>query len=255
MKIESLQNARVKKILNLQQKSKLRKQEGLFVIEGKREVERAILSGYDAVELWVTAQQQLPNLNHNAEVVYCSTNVFNKIVYRDGASQICGVFKSKNISLETTVLPKNALVIVLENIEKPGNIGAVLRTCNALGADAVLLADCPSDLYNPNLIRNSLGGFFNLQIVENSSAEIISFLKEKEFQIITTHLKASTNYLNIDYTKPSALVFGSEAKGVSEQWVKSTSKNVIIEMNGVVDSLNISVAAAIILAEAVRQRY
>ncbi len=255
MRIESLQNPRVKRILNLQQKAKARKQEGVFVVEGLREVERALLSGFELLEIW--SDKNIPKnlpLPATALVVDCSTPVFEKLTYREAAADVLALFATKETSLEKLKLPANPLIIVLETVEKPGNIGAVLRTANALGAHAVFLCNSVVDVYNPNVIRNSLGGFFNIPIISTSTSKAIAFIKANNISIITTHLKASVDYLQVDYKKPVALIFGSEANGLSQEWVENTSQNVIIEMGGVVDSLNISVAVSIVLAEAVRQR-
>jgi len=255
MHIESLQNARVKRILNLQQKAKLRKQEGVFVVEGRREVERALLSGFIAEEIW-SVSEDLSNLRlpESTLKISCNQAVFDKITYRESAADILAIIKIKSQSVEDLELPQNPLIVVLEAMEKPGNIGAVLRTCNALGADAVFLCDSVVDLYNPNVIRNSLGGFFGIPVISTSSEDVISFLKKHNIEIVTTHLEASIDYLKVDFRKPTAIVLGTEATGLTDLWVKNTSQNVIIEMGGVVDSLNISVAAAIVLSEAVRQR-
>ena len=255
MHIESLQNPRVKRILNLQQKAKLRRQEGVFVVEGRREVERALLSGFVLEEIWLVVGDE-PNLRLPERIhrISCTNAVFEKITYRESAADLLAVFKIKNQILEDLSLSENPLIVVLEAIEKPGNIGAVLRTCNALGADAVLLCDSLVDLYNPNVLRNSLGGFFGIRVISTTSEEAISFLKRNKIEIVTTHLEASIDYLDVDFTNPTAVVLGTEATGLTDLWVKNTSQNAIIEMGGVVDSLNISVAAAIVLSEAVRQR-
>jgi TrmH family RNA methyltransferase len=255
MRIESVHNPRVKRVLNLQQKSKLRRQEGVFVVEGRREVERALVSGFDAEEIWsVLDNLEGLLLSDSVIKISCSQSVFDKITYRESSADILAVFKIKSQQLEDIALPQNPLIVVLEAIEKPGNIGAVLRTCNALGADAVFLCDSLVDLYNPNVIRNSLGGFFGIPIISTTSEKAIAFFKERTIEIVTTHLEASVSYLENDFTKPTAIVLGTEASGLTDVWVKSTSQNVIIEMGGVVDSLNISVAGAIVLSEAIRQR-
>jgi TrmH family RNA methyltransferase len=143
---------------------------------------------------------------------------------------------------------------VVEDVEKPGNLGAILRTCNGLGADAVLVCNPKTDIYNPNIIRNSLGGFFDIPVVVCKNEEAIAFLREKQIQVFSAYLKASIPYHTADYTLPTALVFGSEANGLTDVWVNNTKQNIIVPMHGVVDSLNVSVAVAIVLAEAMRQR-
>lgn len=255
MRIESLQNPRVKRVLLLQQKARERQKQKLFVVEGSREVARALKSGFELEELWSISDNVISSFKiSEKQFISCSSAVFSKITYREHAAEVVAVFKTKTLALSNLILPKNPLLVILEGIEKPGNIGAVLRTCNGLKVDAVIVCDSKVDLFNPNIIRNSLGGFFDTQIAATSSVEAIEYLNEKNISIAATYLKASKNYLDVDYTKSKAIVFGSEANGISDIWVKNTSERIIIEMNGIVDSLNISVATAIVASEAIRQR-
>jgi len=254
--ISSPQNPRVKHLLNVQQKAAFRKAEGVLVVEGGREVERAIASGYTPQEIWMVEGEPIPRFveRHKNIFITCTAQVFSKISYREGAAEIVAVFTIKTHALQDLKLPENPLLVVVEDVEKPGNLGAILRTCNGLGADAVLVCNPKTDIYNPNVIRNSLGGFFDIPVVVCKNEEAIAFLHEKNIQVFSAYLKASIPYHTADYTSPTALVFGSEANGLTDVWVNNTKQNVLIPMHGVVDSLNISVAVAIILAEAVRQR-
>ena len=254
MRIESLQNARVKRLVALQQKRRERNKHRLFVVEGAREVSRALKCNYEIVELWTIDEKVIPTGIQDSAVVTCSPNVFRKISYRNDAAVYVAIFKMKAHPFDSFSLSEAPLIIGLENIEKPGNLGAVLRSANAFGADAVVVCDSGVDIYNPNVIRNSLGGFFDLPIVVCSSEQAISFFEKNNIQIVTTHLAASVNYLQVDYSGPTALIMGAESTGLSNLWLKHTSQNVIINMGGVVDSLNISVAAAVVMSEAARQR-
>jgi TrmH family RNA methyltransferase len=254
--ITSLQNPRVKRLLNLQQKSALRKAEAVFVVEGLREVERAIKSGYVPQELWIEDKSEQPHFSakYQTAIITCNTSVFSKISYRESAAEVVAVFEIKEQLLEKLKLPENPLLVVVEDVEKPGNLGAILRTCNGLGADAVLVCNPQTDIYNPNVIRNSLGAFFDIPVIVCSNDEAIEFLEKKKIQVFSAYLEASIPYHQADFTQPAALVFGSEANGLTDVWVKNTSQNIIVPMHGVVDSLNVSVAVAILLAEAIRQR-
>lgn len=254
--ISSLQNPRVKHVLSLQQKSRQRQKDGLFVVEGRREVERAVRSGYRAKELWSCNSKLISNdfYSDAEELIHCSDQVFEKICYRANNAEVLAILYSQEKSLLDLKVSDESLLVVLEGVEKPGNLGAIMRTCNGLGADAIIVCDTAVDIFNPNVIRNSLGAFFELPIFMASSEEAIGYLTKQNIQICTAHLEAAKEYFQVDYTKASALVFGSEAKGLTEDWVFSTNQNVIIPMNGIVDSLNVSVSVAIILSEAMRQR-
>lgn len=254
--ITSLQNPRVKRLLNLQQKAAARKAEGVFVVEGQREVERAITSGYKPQEIWMIEGQEMQTVfnTFRQAIITCSPQVFNKISYREAAADLVAVFPIKPKVLGDLSLPDNPLLVVVEDVEKPGNLGAILRTCNGLGANAVLVCNPATDIYNPNVIRNSLGAFFDIPVFVCSNEEAIEFLSERKIQAFSAYLEASIPYHLANLRQPTALVFGSEASGLTDIWVQNTSQNVIIPMHGVVDSLNVSVAVAIILAEAVRQR-
>ncbi len=256
LEITSTQNPRVKHVLALQQKSRQRNKEGLFVVEGLREVERAVQAGYQPQELWYSIESEaVLNLAQKADQpIKCSSAVFNKICYRAANADVLATFKIQHIHLSDISLGNNPLLVVLEGVEKPGNLGAILRTCTGLGADAVVVCDTAVDIHNPNVIRNSLGAFFDLPIIEASSADAIAYFKEKGLEICTAHLGASKSYTEVDFTKPCALVFGAEDKGLTDQWVINTNQHIIIPMSGIVDSLNVSVSVAVMLAEAVRQR-
>lgn len=259
--ISSLQNPAIKKLLQLQEKSRTRKKEGLFVIEGLREIRLAIKGGYIIKELYFNAElissEEVKALNHSdkTEVIELSTEVYEKVAYRGSTEGVIAIAQIKDLSLKNVNLQsKNPLILVAEAPEKPGNIGALLRTADAAAVDAVFIANPKTDMFNPNIIRSSVGCVFTNQIATGSTSEIIAFLKERKIAIFGAALQASVPYDEIDYTKASAIVVGTEATGLSEEWLENTTQNIIIPMQGEIDSMNVSVAAGILIFEAKRQR-
>lgn len=256
--ITSLQNPKVKQALSLQ-KSRERKKQGLFLLEGFREFGIAIQSGYHCERVFfdnqtIGAEELLAHGLHEAQLLPVSSAVYTKMAYRESTSGAVAVMRSKTHILNNVKPNKDPLVLVVESIEKPGNLGALLRTADAAGIDAVLVCDPLVDFYNPNVIRSSVGGVFTRQLAACSSAEAIEWLKAHKINILCTHLEAALPYDQCEYTKPTAIVVGSEASGLSKVWPRHSTHNVIIPMRGVVDSMNVSVAAAVVIFEAVRQR-
>ena len=235
--ITSVQNARVKHVVALQQKSSLRREEGLFVVEGQREIEHCIACGYEVVELFKRDENVTPQ-------------VYEKMAYRGSTEGIIAVAKCKDHSLSIL----SPLIIVLERVEKPGNLGAILRTAEAAGVDAVIVCDPLTDLYNPNLIRASIGGVFNVPTAVCTSEECIAFLKANGIKILTAQLQDSYEYYDYDMTQATAIVMGTESTGLTQQWREAADAHIRIPMLGRLDSLNVSVSAAILMYEAVRQR-
>ncbi len=180
--------------------------------------------------------------------------MYGKIAYRSGTEGIIAEMKYKDRRLEDIKLSENPLIVVLESVEKPGNLGAVLRSADASGADAVIICDPLTDLYNPNLIRASIGAIFSRQVAAASSEETISWLKSNNIQILTAQLQDSSLYYDTPMTGPTAIVMGTESTGLTDIWRKAADKHIRIPMLGALDSLNVSVSAAILLYEAVRQR-
>ncbi len=261
--ITSPQNPFIKNIALLGAKARERKAQGLFVAEGLREVELALRSGFEAEALLfdeaVTPFSTIENLMKNAvkqpgEVIAVSTPVFEKIAYRTGVPNVVAVFKMKTWGIEELRLSETPLLLVMESVEKPGNLGAMLRTADAAGVDAVLVCDPHTDIFNPNAIRASLGAIFTVPVVALSTEEAVSFFKKQGIQIFATWLEAAKPLYNCDLTQPLAFVLGAEATGISKYWVENSDERVIIPMAGQVDSLNVSASAAIVLFEAVRQR-
>ena len=241
--ITSKTNPKIKNLVKLQKASE-RREQNRILIEGQREIERAQQCGFKIEQLYVCE----PLLRTVSE------DVFNKIAYREGSDGLLAVAKPKYKSLNEFKPRKDALIIVLETVEKPGNLGAVMRTADAAGVDAVIIADPATDLFNPNAIRASIGCIFSVPVYACSTEECIKWLKENGITICCTYLKASIDYLDADFRKATALVMGTEATGISEAWVEAADQNIIIPMNGIADSLNVSVTTAIVTFEAVRQR-
>ena len=252
-RISSAQNPKVKRLLALQEKSSLRRETGLFVVEGRREIERCVASGFTVDTLFV-CPEIAGDFAAAGKVFTLSRGVYEKVAYRGGTEGVMAEVKARHLSLENLQLPENPLVVVMESVEKPGNLGAVLRTADAAGADAVLVCDPLTDLYNPNLIRASLGAVFSLPVVCCTTPQAIAFLKEWGIRILTAQLQDSKPYYGTEMTAGTALVMGSEALGLGDAWRKAADAHILIPMNGIVDSLNVSVSAAILLYEAVRQR-
>ena len=255
--------------MNLSEKSKLRKRTGLFVVEGYREVMHCLQAGYSAHSIYFNASifdeksqmetaGKIGQLPQNADTRYYSLSkeVYAKVAYREGTEGLIAVINEKPLKLNDIVLPKdhNPLVLVVESVEKPGNLGALLRTADACGLDAVLVCDPLTDLYNPNLIRSSLGGIFTKQVVACTNEEAYQWLKEHNIAIFTAQLQDSEWYYDTDFIQPSAIVMGNEAAGLTDFWRKVSNAKIKIPMLGQLDSLNVSVSAAILCYEAVRQR-
>ena len=268
--ITSVQNARIKHVVALQQKSSLRREEGLFVVEGQREIEHCIACGYKIVDVFtVLSEESAPSgradgllLTGDYSVTTTTRQVYEKMAYRGSTEGIIAIAKCKEHSLSSLLLPpssflenQNPLIVVLESVEKPGNLGAILRTAEAAGVDAVIVCDPLTDLYNPNLIRASIGGVFSVPVAVCNSKECIDFLKERKIRILTAQLQDSYDYYDYDMQGATAIVMGTESTGLTPQWREAADAHIRIPMLGRLDSLNVSVSAAILMYEAVRQRH
>lgn len=258
--ITSPQNQLIKQLVLLKEKSRVRKKSKQFLIEGKRELSLAIKGGYKIdillfyPELFSESEAKAMS-QYDIEIIEISKEVFQKLAHRDTTEGVIAIFNSKVHTLEYLKLTtKNPLLLVAEAPEKPGNIGALLRTADAANVDAVIIANPKSDLYNPNVIRSSVGCIFTTEIATASSNETIQFLKKYSFNIYAAILQESEPYHNQDYTLPTAIVVGTEATGLTEEWRKAATKNISIPMQGEIDSMNVSVAAGILIFEAKRQR-
>ena len=289
--ITSAQNPKIKNLLLLQEKSKARREQGLFVVEGQRELEHCLEGGYEIRTLFYCPEiaeegvvskisgHPRPDKREGpagvasgrgrseAEAIFDTIpsaakplvieipeQIYRKVAYRESTEGIIAEVAYKSLKLEDLKLPENPLIVVLESVEKPGNLGAVLRSADAAGADAVLICDPLTDLYNPNLIRASIGAVFTVPTVAVSSEDAIAFLKAKSIQILTAQLQDSSPYYDVNMRKGTAIVMGTEATGLTNPWRQAASAHIRIPMLGRLDSLNVSVSAAILLFEAVRQR-
>lgn len=256
--ISSVQNPFIKSLVLLQEKAKNRKQSGLFIIEGIREIEIAVKAKYAIETLLfypeICTEKQVRKLHPTSEIIEINKEVFQKLAYRDTTEGVLAIAKTKSIALADLQLSKNPLILVAEAPEKPGNIGAILRTADAANVDAVLIANPKTDLYNPNIVRSSVGCLFTKQVAVGTTPEIIAYLKQKKIGIYSAILQEATPYYTQEFTNPTAIVVGTEATGLTQEWRDASSQNIFIPMQGEIDSMNVSVAAAILIFEAKRQR-
>jgi RNA methyltransferase, TrmH family len=255
-------NARIRNILKLQDSSRDRRQQNLFVIEGYREISRAVDSGIKITELYVCREldrqgrsEGLLEKDKRIQVFEVGTNAFSRIAYREGSDGLIALAVIRNLNLNDLKLSKNPLVLILESVEKPGNLGAIMRTADAAGIDAVLVCDPLTDIYNPNVIRSGVGCIFTRQVVTCDSSDAISWLKNRKIKIFAAALtEKALNYYDQNFCVPAAIVMGTEATGLSSEWLDKSDEQVIIPMKGIADSMNVSTSAAVLVFEAVRQR-
>lgn len=260
--IESLQNPRVKNAVKLR-KGKARKQSGTTLVEGYRELLRASESGWHFKELYVCPElfidpgaKKLAEAIHSSGIAtfHCTEAVFRKMSYRDTPDGLMALSPLVGKNLTDLELPPNPLLLIAEDLEKPGNLGTILRTADAAGVDAVIACDHKTDLSNPNVIRSSIGTLFFIPIAEADSEETLNWLKNNNIQTVAAIPDAEQEYTQIDLRGGTAIIVGAEDTGLSPFWKTQSDTQVSIPMLGRNDSLNVSTAAAIILYEAVRQR-
>jgi len=260
--ITSVHNSFIREIQNLQSKSKLRKQHGHFVCEGLNEIRLCYLSGFEIEKLvfcedLIAKEALVQNTgigDKDTEWIVVNRDVFSKIAYREDVENAIAIVKIKEINLDALKWSDHALFLVAEKVEKPGNIGALLRSADAAGVTAVLLADPICDIYNPNVIRSSVGSVFTVPIVSATTEEIQLFLAKNKVSVFTTFMENATSAWDSNLTEACAIVLGTEHSGLTSQWKKPEYQNINYSMFGKVDSLNISIAAALLIFEAVRQR-
>ena len=261
--ITSIHNPLIKQIVLLQEKSRERRKTNLFVIEGLREISLALKGGYILKTLLfcseIISEEEFLNLKESAnsetELIEITSEIYQKLAYRSSTEGVIAIAETKDLNISNLKLEtKNPLFLIAEATEKPGNMGALLRTADAAKVDAVIIANPKTDLFNPNIIRSSVGCLFTNSVFTGSTSEIISFLKTNKINIYCAALQASIPYHTIDFSGASAIVVGTEDTGLSETWLQNSTQNIIIPMAGEIDSLNVSVAAGIIIFEAKRQR-
>ena len=256
--ITSHQNPKIKNVLALE-KARERNQQNVFILEGIKELSLAVEGKYTINTVFfcpqiVSAETILNVVKDENLLIPVQQNVFEKIAYRDSTGGIIAIVQQKKHTLDNIRLRKNPLILILESVEKPGNLGAILRTADAANIDAVVICDPQTDFYNPNVIRSSVGCVFTTQIASSTSHETIAWLNKNEIKIFATSLESSTPYHKIDFTNPSAIIMGTESTGLSDTWISIASSTVIIPMRGKIDSMNVSNAAAVLVFEACRQR-
>lgn len=261
-KLTSHKNPRIKNLITLQTKSRERRNQNLFVIEGIKETRMAVESGYtiDSIFFSETLIDKndfavlMKSIDGKTEVYEVDKDSYEKIAYRDSVIGFIAIVQSKNHELKRLKLSSNPLVLVLESVEKPGNIGAVIRTVDAASVDAVILCNPVTDVYNPNIIRSSVGCIFSTCIAVATTEETIDWLKEKKISVFPMTLMTSTHYHTENFKNPSAFIIGTESTGLTDRWMTAESTPIKIPMLGKNDSLNVSTSAAIVLFEAKRQR-
>ncbi len=260
--IRSIKNPLVKQLMQLQKKSSLRKREALFVVEGRREVYAVIRNKYRVKKVFynldLIEEQEIFKWMHDAlsafEMVKISKDVYQKLAYRNSTEGVLALVETKNHSFKNIKLPKNPLLFVAEQIEKPGNVGAMLRTADAAGVDAFVLIDSVVDLYNPNIIRSSLGTVFSNQIVTGNIDDLVGLLKRYDIKLFAATLQNSNKYFEENFSQPTAIAVGAEDRGLSSRMREIAYKSIYIPMNGQADSLNVSVSGAVLIYEVVKQR-
>lgn len=253
MLIESFQNEKIKNITKLLTDNRFRKKSGVFVVEGQQENERAQKYQFEASEFFVCEsifKGKLPK----EKIHYVSEKVYEKIAYRGSSEGIIGIYKAKDSELNSFKAKENSTIIIVEGVEKPGNLGAILRSCEAFGVDALIVTDAKADFYNPNVIRSSVGCLFGMDVFQSENEETLEFLRNNGFNIYTTIMdETSEDLYKRDFTQKSAVLFGTEHSGLSDFW-SGKGKNTLIPMSGSIDSLNLSNAVAITCYEALKQK-
>ncbi|MDR6159037.1 TrmH family RNA methyltransferase [Chryseobacterium sp. SLBN-27] len=253
MLIESFQNEKVKYIAKLLTDNRFRKKSNVFAVEGQQENNRAQTFGFEPVEFFICEnifQQELPK----GKVHLVSDKVYEKIAYRGSSEGIIGVYKTKETDLFSFKPKEDSTIIVVEGVEKPGNLGAILRSCEAFGIDGLIVSDGKTDFYNPNVIRSSVGCLFGMNVFQAENEQTLEFLNKNGYHIYTTIMDESSQDLSIrDFRKRSAVLFGTEHSGLSDFWY-GKGENTLIPMAGSIDSLNLSNAVAITCYETLRQK-
>jgi TrmH family RNA methyltransferase len=258
--ITSLQNPKVKEVVKLRDR-RPRDELGLFIIEGYRELKRAIEAGVEIQSLFYCPsmflgvnEDYLKDQCKSAHLYECTIDVFKKISYRDRPDGLLGLAPQMHLKLSDLKLKKNPFIVVAESIEKPGNLGTILRSCDAAGVDAVIVCDRTTDIHNPNVVRSSVGTLFTIPVIEASTEETLAFFKHHNIAVVAATPHAKEEFTRSNFKVPLAIVVGTEQYGLSENWMKNADIAVRIPMFGVADSLNVASATTLLLYEVVRQR-
>jgi TrmH family RNA methyltransferase len=259
MEITSSKNSKIKGLIALQ-KPKERRLHNSFIIEGIREISLAQQSQFEIISLFICESIYEQNKDYPIEITLAKENysipkkLFEKIAYRESTGGIIAIAKSKPTGLDKLTNKNNPLYLVLEKVEKPGNIGAMLRTADAAGIDGVIICDPATDFYNPNVIRSSVGCLFTVPVASTTNEELLDWLREHKITSYAAMLTATKKYYQCHFKTPTALLLGSESNGLSAYWNTHANEKIIIPMKGKIDSMNVSNAAAILIYEANRQR-
>lgn len=254
--ISSEQNNRIKNVIKLQEKSRERKKQGLFVIDGLREIKEALNGGIIIEEIFICPEIVGDDFSDFSDVktFYVSKSVYQKMSYKEKAAGVLAVARPQVLELGTLKLKKNPLLVILEAVEKPGNLGAIIRSSYASGVDAIIINDEQTDIYNPNVVRASEGLIFRLPVIVASRENTVEFIKENKIKVFAAALVGAKNYVDANYKEASAILLGTEATGLSKEWLKAADEVIKIPMKPGIDSLNVSVSAAILIFEAWKQR-
>lgn len=253
MLIESTNNEKIKNLTRLLTDNRFRRNSGTFAVEGKQENQRAQKFGYENQEFFI-CESIFDDDFPKGKITLVSEKIYDKIAYRGSSEGIIGIYQIKNFSLLQFRPKVNASFIIVESIEKPGNLGAILRSCEAFGIDALIVTDPKTDFYNPNVIRSSVGCLFGMNIFQSGNEDLYDYLKKYDFKIFTTLMDEKAEEIHRkDFTERSALLFGTEHSGLSEFWI-GKGENTLIPMKGSIDSLNLSNAVAICCYEILRQK-
>ncbi len=255
MDIISLQNPRIKYIVKLREDKRQRQQDGVILVEGRDELTLALSAGLKPQSI-LTAPElvSVPMDIPSAEITTVTRAVFEKMSYRDNPDGWMGIFSTPKKSLENLTLSESPFVIIAESVEKPGNLGAILRTADAAKVDAVIVCDPRVDLWNPNVIRASRGAVFTVPTVEVDSPNALAWLRSNKMRVLAATPSAEVLYTDVNLKEPIALAVGTEDDGLTDFWMQNANIKVKIPMMGKVNSLNVSIATALITYEAVRQR-
>lgn len=253
MLIESPQNEKIKHLSRLLTDNRFRKKSGVFVVEGQQENERALKFGHKSIEYFI-CEDLFPGTPPQGKTHFISRRLYEKLAYRGSSEGILGIYLAEETPLENYTPDDSACIMVIESVEKPGNLGAILRSCEAFGVAALIVTDPKVDFYNPNVIRSSVGCLFGMNVFQSNNEVAFEFLKQHGFMLYTTFMdEAAQPLFEKDFSGKSALLFGTEHSGLSSFWLGKGS-NITVPMSGSIDSLNLSNAVAICCYEVLRQK-